>query len=187
MGRILDYQPGDNDQLERLDTNKMSFFLPFLKYDPSHLPVVISTFLSVLPKMGSLALNVGECFIRLCPSSGYLTGHQSQSLSQSSNENWIASGVWPLMCVVSLTTLSMLTGHIRRSSISERVFWASRRGQSPEESTSEKVSPRRAGKLEILHLAYILRRLATILERGFGKLLKGTIDYCDFLSLFRRP
>lgn len=137
--------------------------------------------------MGSLALNVGECFIRLCPSSGYLTGHQSQSLSQSSNENWIASGVWPLMCVVSLTTLSMLTGHIRISSISERIFWASRRGQSPEESTSEKVSPRRAGKPEILHLAYILRRLATILERGFGKLLKGTIDCCDFLSLFRRP
>ena len=78
-----------------------------------------------------------------------MIGHQSQSLSQISNENWIASGVWPLMCVVSLTTLSMLTGHIRRSSISERIFWASRRGQSPEESTSEKESPRRAGILEI--------------------------------------
>jgi hypothetical protein len=41
-------------------------------------------------------------------------GHQSQSLSQNSNKNWIAGRVWPVMSVVSLTTLSMLTGQCRR-------------------------------------------------------------------------
>src|SRR5712691_4277944 len=41
-----------------------------------------------------------------------------QTLLQSSNENWTASRVWPLMCVVSLTTHLMLTGHCRRMAFS---------------------------------------------------------------------
>ncbi len=41
-------------------------------------------------------------------------GHQSQMLSQISNKIWIAGRVWPLTCVVSLTTLLMLTGQCRR-------------------------------------------------------------------------
>src|SRR6266849_6137369 len=41
-----------------------------------------------------------------------------QTLLQSSNENWTASRVWPLMCVVSLTTHLMLTGHCRRMTFS---------------------------------------------------------------------
>jgi hypothetical protein len=43
---------------------------------------------------------------------------QSQTSSQSFNENWMASRVWPLMCVVSLTTLLMLTGQCRHMTLS---------------------------------------------------------------------